>query len=302
MHLNQIRYVLEVQRCGSFSGAAKHLFVSQPTLSQQILALEQELQVNLFVRHQRGVTLTDAGVEFALFAHRITSEITNLLDSMHSYASLAKGKVKVGVLWIFADLGLPGLLSSFQSAYPAIEMNIIVNGSVKLLEMLKNREVDAAFFIGPSTSMQPDDLYVVKMYSSDMMMVLPATHRLAQIEELHLSDLANENIVLPARDSSIHDPLMAHFQSLGIMPNVIAKSSQTDVILACAEYGMAISFVSDSIAKTHANANTVIRPFTPVIKREVFYAALKDTLVIPSVHMLTEYIAKSSPFHSKRME
>jgi DNA-binding transcriptional LysR family regulator len=71
MQLRQIRYVLELYKCGSFSKAAQNLYVTQPTLSQQIQSLEKELNLKLFVRNSRGITLTDAGDEFVSYAQNI---------------------------------------------------------------------------------------------------------------------------------------------------------------------------------------------------------------------------------------
>lgn len=146
MQLSQIRYVLMVQKCGSISKAAGELFITQPSLSQQLSLLEKELQVRLFVRGRRGVTLTDAGEEFVAYSRRIVPEVDNLLESMNSFAVRTKGRIKIGVLWIFAELGLAGLISDFCAVYPEIETVITVNGSVRLLDMLRNRELDAIFY------------------------------------------------------------------------------------------------------------------------------------------------------------
>lgn len=294
MQLNQLRYVIKVYKCGSIAKAAKELFITQPSLSQQITQLENELKVKLFVRHKRGVSPTDAGEEFVTYSRIITQETDNLLKCMDSYALKAKGKIKIGVLWIFASLGLAELLSDFRMKHPEIEAEITVNGSVRLLEMLKNRELDVIFFINARDSQLSDELYCIKMYESDMMLVLPADHRLASKPDLHLTDLDGENVVMPDKVSTIYDPLAGYLRQYGVEPKVVAHSSQTDVALACAENGIAISFASNTIAQKYKNKKTIIRPFRPLIKRNVYYAALKETQAIPSVRLFSEYVSSLS--------
>lgn len=290
MQLNQIQSVLEVSRCGSFSKAAQNLYISQPSLSQQILALESELKVALFVRHQRGVSLTDAGREFAAYAARIVNEVNSLTSSMHSFAALAKGNLKLGVLWIFADLGLPQIMSRFQHQHWEIKTQITVNSSVTLLEMLRTREVDAIFFIGQDHDVQDPELMAVKVYHSEMMIVTPASHRLAELAQIHITDLEGEDVVMPDRQSSIYAPLMAQLQAYGVVPNVITHSSHTDVLMACAENGIASSFVSRSVAQLRATDRVAVRPLEPVIHRDVYLAVRRDTLIIPAVRLFAQFI------------
>lgn len=290
MLLNQLRYVIKVHECGSISKAAELLFITQPSLSQQIMLLEKELHVQLFIRHKRGVTATQAGEEFAYDCVKIISDIDNVLERIKNYAPTAKGKIKVGVLWIFADLGLAELLSDFCKMYPDIETKITIDGSVKLLEMLKNRELDVIFYIDSDYRLRLDSLHLTKMYDSDMVLVLPAGHKLAQKECLHITDIEGENVVLPNKDSAIYARLSEQLRSFNVKPRVIAQSSQTDVTIACAENGMGIAFVSDAIALKYRSNKTIIRPFKPLIKREVFYATLEETLAIPAIRLLTEFV------------
>ena len=88
MQIQQMRYVLAAAEKKSFSAAAKALFLSQPSLSQQILHLEKELGVPLFVRHSKSVTLTEAGEQFVSSARRILNEVDQLSENMKKYSVL----------------------------------------------------------------------------------------------------------------------------------------------------------------------------------------------------------------------
>ena len=86
MQLQQMRYVLAAAEKKSFSAAAKSLFISQPSLSQQIGNLEKELGIPLFIRHSKSVTLTDAGKQFVILAQRILNQVDQLSDTMQKSA------------------------------------------------------------------------------------------------------------------------------------------------------------------------------------------------------------------------
>lgn len=106
MQFHQLRYVLEVANEKSISAAAKKLYLSQPSLSQQIINLEKELGIPLFVRHSKSVTLTDAGEQFVQSAKRILNEKEQLSDLMEKYSLLQGGTLHLGLLWIAGYLDL----------------------------------------------------------------------------------------------------------------------------------------------------------------------------------------------------
>ena len=107
MQIQQMRYVLAAAEKKSFSAAAKALFLSQPSLSQQILHLEKELGVSLFVRHSKSVSLTEAGEQFVTAARRILNEVDQLAENMKKYSILEAGTLRIGLLWIAGYLQLP---------------------------------------------------------------------------------------------------------------------------------------------------------------------------------------------------
>lgn len=290
MELQKLIYVLKISECGSFSRSAKELFISQPTLSQQVLSLEEQLGVKLFLRHPRGVSLTDAGEEFVTYARRIMADVQGLTDSMHSYASKSKGKVRVGVLWVFADLGIAELLSDFQSKYPQFDMQFSVNGSVRLLNMLNDRDTDAIFYIGTELERHKADMLTIKLFESEMSVALPVGHPLTAKKELLFSDLDGQNVILPEKESTIYAIVKGHLSTCGAIPKVVGRSSQTSVSLACAANGIGIAFISSSIANIRADENVVVRPILPAIKRAVYYSVLESSLAIPAVRILTDYI------------
>lgn len=100
MQMQQLRYFLEIAKEKNISAAAKNLYLSQPSLSQQMRKLEEELEVPLLIRHSKSVSLTDAGEQFALHARRILGGVDQLSELMYKQSLLEAGTLKIGLLWL----------------------------------------------------------------------------------------------------------------------------------------------------------------------------------------------------------
>lgn len=160
MQIHQLRYVLAVAENKSFSAAAKKLFLAQPSLSQQIINLEKELGIALFVRHPKSVTLTDAGEQFLKSARRIVNEVDQLSDLMQKHSQLQNGTLRIGLLWVASYLNLSHILTDYHRIYPGISYSLTVDGSNTLLQMLDSRSINAAFVISSELEQVFDQHYI----------------------------------------------------------------------------------------------------------------------------------------------
>ncbi|MEG2119502.1 MAG: LysR family transcriptional regulator, partial [Pseudoflavonifractor sp.] len=124
MDLVQLRYAVKVAETENFSRAAEQCFVTQPTLSQRIHQLEQELGVPLFERSTRRVSLTDAGRLFVAKAQIILADADRLAEEMEGERRRIKGSLSIGVLTTLSHLNIPQYLSSFQQQYPNIAVEL----------------------------------------------------------------------------------------------------------------------------------------------------------------------------------
>ena len=122
MELHQLRYLVAVARTTNFSRAAEHCHVSQPSLSQQIQKLEDELGERLFDRLPRHAKLTAAGEAFLPRAQRILTEIETARREVRDARGLLRGQVTVGVLPTIAPYFLPRAIAAFSAAFPGVEV------------------------------------------------------------------------------------------------------------------------------------------------------------------------------------
>lgn len=174
MQIHQLRYVLAVAENKSFSAAAKKLFLAQPSLSQQIINLEKELGIALFVRHPKSVTLTDAGEQFLKSARRIVNEVDQLSDLMQKHSQLQNGTLRIGLLWVASYLNLSHILTDYHRIYPGISYSLTVDGSNTLLQMLDSRSINAAFVISSEAALQhKEDLFSTGLWMTVMWPLFP---------------------------------------------------------------------------------------------------------------------------------
>lgn len=147
MERSQLIYVVTVAECGSVTRAAEKLHLSQPSLSNQIIHLEQELGIALFARVRKRVHLTEAGEVFVRHAQRILNDMQALAERMEDYAANRSGRVRIGALPIMCALHIPELIGGFHSEYPSITLTLQERGSAELLQALEQSEIDVAFAI-----------------------------------------------------------------------------------------------------------------------------------------------------------
>lgn len=153
MELYTMRYVLAVAELGSFSLASQACHVGQPALSQQVARLEKELGLALFTRSSRGVALTEAGREFVRRAGEIVQRADALQAEMALYAGVRRGTLNLGIITSLQCIDFGGLLSAFCGSYPDVSVNIVQDGTHRLLELLMDRKIDAAFLNRPMSGL-----------------------------------------------------------------------------------------------------------------------------------------------------
>ncbi|MCD8121130.1 MAG: LysR family transcriptional regulator [Clostridiales bacterium] len=293
MQIQQLRYFLEIARLGNITAAAKSLYISQPSLSQQIIKLEEELGIQLLVRHSKSVSLTNAGEQFAQHAQRIIGGVDQLSDLMQKHSLLQAGTLKIGMLWVGGYLHLPELLASYHRLYPNIKYSLTVDGSANLLKLLSNCMIHGAFVIGEENRLAKDEeLYYRKLQDDYYVAVVSTQNPLSRKEVLQTEDLQNENIIMPAKASAFRREVEGIFARHFLTPNILCESSQSDVVIQLASQNLGIGFSSRSIALALKTDAYAIVPLKEVIYRPIYYVTLKELVEYPSVRAFTRYVSR----------
>ena len=149
MTLLQLQYFLAAFEHGSFSAAAAALYLAQPTLSEQIKRLENELGVALFVRTNRGLVLTEAGLVFLPHAQRVVAASREAAESVHEVRTLTGGTVAFGTFSTAHHLVLTDLIAEFHARYPQVRLRVVGLNSSEVADAVRDGHLEAGLVVLP---------------------------------------------------------------------------------------------------------------------------------------------------------
>src|SRR5580700_8675947 len=193
MEMHQLRYVVAVARVGNFSRAAEQCHVSQPSLSQQIQKLEDELGQRLFDRMKRAVKLTSHGEVFLPRAVRILEEADAAKREATDAQHMLRGVLTFGVLPTIAPYLLPGALTEFTGKFPGVEILAQEDTTTRLLGLAQRYEIDFALASEP---IQDARFEMRELFAEELLLALPPGHRLTRKRALNASDLEGERLIV----------------------------------------------------------------------------------------------------------
>lgn len=275
MELYTMNYVLAVADCGNFSLAAQACHVGQPALSQQIAKLERELGLPLFYRNSRGATLTDAGKEFVLRAREIVQRTEALEAEMAFYAGLHKGSLTLGIITSLQCIDFGEMLSSFCYNYPDISVNIIQEGTHRLVDLLLERKIDLAFLNRPLTEL-PQSLDFVKLGEDCYSLAVPSRHPLAGRKTVSLKELKNEHFIFHQSGQVASELCLLACREAGFEPDIVCRSGSPTTGLYMVQGGLGVAFLPSEEFQSRTLSGVVELKIEEKIIKEVGIAWRRD--------------------------
>jgi|SRR6516162_3784551 LysR family hydrogen peroxide-inducible transcriptional activator len=242
MELHQLRYFCAIAETGSFSRAAQQSHVSQPSLSQQILKLENELGARLFDRLGRTVRLTELGSAFLPRARAVLRDVEAARSDVVERKSSVSGPLCVGVIPTIGPYFLPPVLASFSRKYQQARVTIVEEITPLLLERLRAGTMEVAIVALPlrvrNHEFKSFPLTTEKLYA-----VLPKRHRLARQRVVSLGELRDNPFLLLRDGHCFREAAVAACNRARLNPNVVFESGQFSSILSMVAAGLGISIV-----------------------------------------------------------
>ncbi|PYY12707.1 MAG: LysR family transcriptional regulator [Acidobacteria bacterium] len=240
MEVHQLRYFCAVAESGNFTRAAEAARVAQPSLSQQIHKLEDELGAKLFDRLPRSARLTQFGKAFLPKAQAILRQIGEARVEIREMASVESGEVVLGAIPTVAPYLLPPMLSSFGRRHPSVSVSVVEEITPTLLERLHEGTIDLALLALPIAG---DELICDELMQESLFAVLPEKHALAGRRSLLLDDLRAEPFLLLKEGHCFRENALQACRQSRINPKVVFESGQFATILAMVSAGMGVSVV-----------------------------------------------------------
>jgi LysR family hydrogen peroxide-inducible transcriptional activator len=242
MELHQLRYFCAIVETGSFSRAAQRTNVSQPSLSQQIIKLENELGTRLFDRLGRSVRLTEVGQVFLPRARAVLHELEAARSDVVERKASVSGSICIGVIPTIAPYFLPPILASFSRKRPQARVSVVEEITPLLLDRLRAGSMDVAIVAVPlgvrGNEFQSFPLLVEKLYA-----VLPKGHALSKRRAISLGELQNEPFLLLRDGHCFRETAVAACKRARMNPQVIFESGQFGSILGMVSKGLGVSIV-----------------------------------------------------------
>ena len=262
MDIKHLQYFIAVTNFNSFSRAADHLFITQPTISKMIKNLEEELGVSLFDRSRKQVTLTDAGRIILEQAKLIDKAFKNLEMGLDDLLGLKKGHIRIGLPPIFDAHLFLKIMGSFHEKYPGITFQIVEDGSKKIEEDVNKNLLDVGVIVLPTK----DDIFEhFSFMEEDLKLILHSSHPLANRKEVNLTELANESFILLNKDFVLNDLIISACNSVGFCPHTISECSQRTFIEEMVASKLGISLLPESICRQLTSNVKSIKVVNPSI-------------------------------------
>ncbi len=240
MDFRTIEHFLKLSETLNFRKAADEIYIAQPALSRQIMALEEELGVVLFDRNKRNVALTTAGEYFREECERILEDFERVKQRTSQIHKGEGGEIKIAHSSSSMQFLLPNILAKIQAEMPLMKTNLNETTNLYGINALINRTIDVAF--GPNMIV-PKELNTRTIYVENFVIILPQNHHLDVTNFESLVQLADENFILPPRNESSGyvESLEALCQSYGFIPKVAYQSGNSNTVLRLVEAGLGIS-------------------------------------------------------------
>jgi len=242
MELHQLRYFCAVAETGSFSRAAEQSHVAQPSLSQQIIKLEEELGARLFDRLGRSVRLTELGKIFLPRARAVLRELEAAKGDVVEGKDFVGGPVTVGVIPTVGPYFLPRVLTSFSRKFPQVRFTVVEEITPVLLDRLRAGAIDVAILALP---IRGHEFETKPLLTERLFAALPKNHRLAKRTALSLRDLRSEPFLLLRDGHCFRDTAVAACDRARLHPQVIFESGQFSSLLSMVGAGMGVSIVPE---------------------------------------------------------
>ena len=240
MELHQLRYFCAVADTGSFSRAAEHSHVSQPSLSQQILKLEAELGARLFDRLGRSVRLTEVGKAFLPRALSVLRELEAARGDVSESKDSVSGQVAVGVIPTVAPYFLPPVLAAFAKLFPKSTVTVAEEITPVLLERLRAGSIDIAVLALP---VRGHEFEALPLITEPLFAALPRNHRLSRNSTVALRELRKEPFLLLRDGHCFRENAVAACSRARVLPQVVFESGQFSSLLGLVGAGVGISLV-----------------------------------------------------------
>ncbi|HCG80301.1 MAG TPA: LysR family transcriptional regulator [Oceanospirillales bacterium] len=250
MDTQSLKAFIAVAEQKSFSAAAESLYLTQSAVSKRIKQLEEQLGTTLFDRHNRTISLTEAGEALLPRAQHILDLVSDTELELENISGDISGSLTLATSHHIGLHRLPPVLRKFVHAHPNVDLDLQFMGSERAYQAVRLRQVDLALTTLEQTP--KSDIAAIPLWQDDMVCVCAANHRLAGIPQISLQDLSSEPAILPEPDTITYQLINHVFAAEGLTLKAPMPTNYLETIKMLVSVGMGWSVLPSSMVNDDA--------------------------------------------------
>lgn len=289
MTLTQLKYTIAVAEQGNFTLAAEKCFVTQPTLSMQVQKLEEELDIELFNRKAKPITLTAVGEKIIAQAKVILEEAKRMNDVVATERGVVEGHFRIGIIPTVMPTLLPLFLNTFIKKFPKVNLKIEELNTASIVEELSTGKLDAGI---AATPLDHPQLIEKPLYYEPFVGYTPKSHPLSSIKKLEVEDLEKMDILVLEDGHCFREHVLNLCQTTRKSKSFDLKSGSFETLIRLANEGMGMTLLPylQTRALSEKDKENLRYFESPEPAREISMIYSKNLLKIPIIEALSETI------------
>ncbi|MGF9908261.1 LysR family transcriptional regulator [Brevibacillus porteri] len=293
MDIKHLHYFVTVCDQLSYSKAAQKLHISQPSLSNAIKNLEQEVGSPLLERNTRKMDLTDAGKILYQKSLLLLSQMNMLKKEMEEVKMTGSGDLIIGIIesvkhWI------PKVIRGYQGRFPSI--------NIKLIEVLSGKAVKESLrkyhthLLITNQFIDEEDIESFPLYDERLMLVLHKDHPLAEKESVRLKDLSGEPFIISTEGFQTREDILTAFSFEQVHPQIKFEIERFETALTLVRENLGVTIIPENYLSGSTDASLVRKTIdSPALERTVYLAYMKNRYLAPAVQAFLEEVRGKFP-------
>lgn len=289
MDIQQLINFQVLARIENVTRAAQELSLTQSALSKSIARLESEMEVPLFSRSQKGVTLNSFGKEFLMYAERAIHEIDQAHQKIGEMVDPEKGVISIGFIPTLRPNFIPNLIRMFMAEAPNVQFTLTQGETLKIIQQLVAGEVDLVF---SSAHSMMDHVETYPLLKEELVLIVPRSHPFAKRKKVQLKELAEEAFVHYQAGLTLRKVIDQYCHEAGFVPTVAIEGSEDEIIAGLVEANCGVAIVPNTVSLIEKDI-ALLSITEPICEREIEMVWRIEGYKSKVVERLRQYVIKN---------
>ncbi len=292
MNFRKLRIFYETAINLNMTKVAKSLYISQPSVSQAIQELEEELGVKVFDRIGKRLSLTYEGEVYFNYVRRILNLYDEGIENIKKINNKEQGRIVIGASTTIGIYMLPDIIKDFVSINKGVEISLIIENTKNIEKMILQNKIDFAFVEGKIHS---EEIIYEKIWEDELVFIEPYEHEWTNKTFISKEDVSKEKFIMREKGSGTREIVESYLKDKGVEYEVFMELGSTEAIKRSVEAGLGIGCVSNQCIGEEIKSNKISKiTFNKErIKRDLLLVVHKDKFISNNMR---EFIEEAQKF------